>query len=125
MKISLTGFEIAVVQQVLSVPGGSATIDDLRKIRGVVNTLKAVEKPDPERPASPGKDATDEQKKEYIAAMTAWAETVKALSEEAFEVELDKAGIDYAKKRLKVFAGFYSDEQSREKVLNLADKLGI
>jgi hypothetical protein len=125
MKTSLTQFEISVLRQIINVPGGTSTLDDLRCIKRADAVLKAAENDGPERPAAPGKDASDEDKKAYMEQVKAWTEQLKALAEQTAEVEFDQGALGVCKKRLKAFPGFFSDEKSRDRVLALADKLGV
>jgi hypothetical protein len=125
MQVSLTQFEISVLRQIINVPGGTSTLDDLRCIRRADTALKAAEDPGPQRPESPGKEAGDEAKKAYMEQVKAWTDQLKLLAEQSTEVSLDEGSLGILKKRLKAFPGFFSDEKSRDRVLALADKLGV
>jgi hypothetical protein len=126
----LNRYEIATIKQILNMPNSHGSVADLRCTKSVIDLLAKEEGQQPDRPTPPkpekkGEEVSKEAQTAYVNEVKEWSETVKKLAEEEVELTFQEVGLELVRKKVKDFPGFFNDESSRDRILTLADKLGI
>lgn len=113
--MKLTVQELGTIIEVMNIRSNRhSTIKDLRLLDSVVQMLLDFMPKTPELPV----DATDEQKAEYEKEVAEYP---------SYEVEINfmRTHLDVIKNKMNTTNVFFDDKTSREKILALAEKIGL
>lgn len=127
-SLKLDVFEAEVIFGVFQNSTVRQTIKDMRLTLGVVDKLNKVIPKRAERPKAEYKDPknpTESEKKEYSEKMKSWAKESDEVSNSPVNLDLNSVELAIVKQRVAGASYQSSNEQVRNKVLKLADKLGI
>lgn len=127
-------FTVAELQTINGVLGqaGPGSIKDLRLLESISKKIvKIIPKP-PAPPAPPKafdtkdeKIPSDEDKKAHQEANKVWQEELKQYPDTEVDITFTNTEIGIIKTKVEGFGSFYSEHQARQRILGLADKLGI
>lgn len=122
---TFTVFELETISQIMasrSQAGGG--IKDLRLLQKVSNKVKAAI---PKRPDAPvqKQNATPEEQTAFMAEIQTWQKTLETRVDETVEISFDSTDLMIIRQKVRGFTQFATDEEIRDRVLALADKLDI
>lgn len=122
---SYTVFELETMHQVINSRGTSGSgIKDLRLLSGVAKKVKSAI---PDRPLPPTNAAatTDEDKKKQMEGIKEWQKALEERVDQLIEVDFSAGDLMVIKSKLRGFSGYATDEDVRERLVVLFDKLDI
>lgn len=117
-----TVYELQTLDAVVSIRSGNGSgIKDLRLLQSISKKLKSAipEQPKPEMPAD---DMAEAAKMELVKK---WHATMENHINTEVEVPLTPMDLNVIRSKFKNFQGFHTDEDTRDRVIALSDKLGI
>ncbi len=120
-----TVFELETLAQIMnsrSQSGGG--IKDLRLLQSVSNKIKAAI---PKRPDAPAQkpDATPEEQQTFMNEIQKWQKTLEERVDQPIEISFSNSDLMIIKQKVRGFTQFATDEEIRDRVIALADKLDI
>lgn len=123
--MKLTGFELNVVNNLVTTSGMPGKIRDLRLIKKLQAKVKeSLPHRDPQ-PPRPTEDMSDEQKQELASQWNVWNKNMVLVDQQEFDLELNDAEMIVIKTRMAAFEHFTTDAPYIDKILALADKFGV
>lgn len=130
-KTEYTAANLELIMAVLNARTKGTGIKDLRSIQNVYKKVKAATPERPIQPEAPKKPAegeppvSQETKEEYAKLTKEWMKLMTDWPDMIGEIKFTTVDIGIIRQKINAFQGFHSDEESRESVLALCDKLGM
>lgn len=117
-----TVYELQTLDAVISIRGNNGTgIKDLRLLQSIAKKIKGAI-PEQPKPAMPEDNMAEAAKMELVKK---WHETMENHINTEVEVPLTPMDLAVIRQKFKNFQGFHTDEDTRDRVIALSDKLGI
>lgn len=123
-KTQWTVFELETIHQILNSRGQGAGIKDVRLISRISNNIKRAI---PERPAPPAKakDASEESKKAYMESIEKWQKDLQERVDTAIPLTFSLGDLMVIRAKVAQFNQYSTDEDVRERLVTMFDKLGV
>lgn len=122
---SFTVFELETMKSVISTRGNTGV--GFKDIRLLSNVAKRVSSfiPNQAEPPKQSPTATEEDKKAYVEAVKAWQQSLEERIERVVDTDFTAAEFMTIRNKLRTFPHYSTDEDVRERLVAMFDKLGI
>lgn len=122
---SFTVFELESIKQIVNARGAQGVgVKDIRLLSSLSKRISSFI-PAPPEPPKQDANATPEQKKEFTESIKKWQEDLEKRVDIVVTTDFTAQEIMVIKGKVRSFTHFHSDEDVRERLIPLFDKLDI